>query len=132
MNTSSLPHFFAGDLEGSNPGESYRRLLRIEEAIETMLACLPTERPDFGPTQVRSEDDLVVGRRYRQHNAIYAEMLTLKSLPYYSDGDLCVKVIYDNLIEKILVLADSGVVPYITEDVERWHDTNWLEDTTLC
>jgi hypothetical protein len=66
----------------------------LKKEINTAIAQLPTVRPDFGPTQVRSEDDLVVGRRYRAHSKLFTEVFTMTSRPFYRDGDLWIDVVF--------------------------------------
>jgi hypothetical protein len=102
----------------------------LNETIDYALDQLPTDRPDFGPTQVRSEDDLVIGRRYRKHYRLFTNVFTLTCRPFYSNGTLWIDVVYDNGERGRESLRDCSIVPYIVDDVERWNDSNWLEDTT--
>ena len=88
----------------------------------------PCERPDFGPQQVRSEDDLRCGMRLRECSLLPdcpTDTLTVRSkAPYFSMGGLFIDVAYDDGTEGILNLMDLNVVP--THE-GRWNPWYWLE-----
>ena len=86
------------------------------------------ERPNFGPTQVTSPEQLVVGRSYRRHHA--------EGRTYTPSSELgVVRVLEEPQGRWVKVersdmtfdysLADMGVIPY---DSGYWNATNWLED----
>jgi hypothetical protein len=105
------------------------------EIVMTMtrdLSGFPIVRPDFGPTQVLSKKDLVIGRRYIAHSGSSAdgEDFTLEGLIDVIDGILWIDVEYDSGPKMRESLRDHGVDPYIVDGVKRWHVSNWLEDTT--
>jgi hypothetical protein len=89
----------------------------------------PRERPDFGPKQIRSEDEIQFGMRLRGCSLIpdfpTGTLTATSKVPYYSTGGLYIDVLYDDGTEGILNLMDFSVVP--THE-GRWNAFHWLED----
>lgn len=85
-------------------------------------------RPDFGPTQIRSLEELQGGMQvaFRRRVAPYRTGSRLEiTLPPYQEGDRWrIRVKYIEGLETDISLADCSVVPY---DDGNWNQLNWLE-----
>jgi hypothetical protein len=88
----------------------------------------PCKRQDFGPKQIRSEDEIRCGMRVRECSLVpdcLTGTLTVRSkAPYFWMGGLFIDVAYDDGTEGILNLMDFNVVP--THE-GRWNPCYWLE-----
>ena len=86
------------------------------------------ERPDFGPTQVKSPEQIKPGHSYKTHYGTSSEEArTVKAIA--SPEGKWVKVESPSgsatgYIHGQMSLADVGVVPY---DAGTWSQNNWLE-----
>ena len=88
----------------------------------------PCERPDFGPKQIRSEDEIRCGMHLRECSLapdFPTGTLTVTSkAPYYSMGGLYIDVIYDDGAAGVINLMDFSVV---WTHKGRWNPFHWLE-----
>lgn len=101
------------------------------------------DRPNFGPSQIRSPEELQVGmlaichhmplgKEEKREIASKEEKLKITSLPYREREEWWVRAISEHAralspekpTESEHSLADCGVVPYLNE---MWHLLNWLE-----
>lgn len=97
------------------------------------------KRPDFGPTQVKSPEELVVGKSFVEHYEIWVpgygwqprnvEYVIAES-PYVDNyGDLVVKVRFTN---GNIVKKELDILNLIPQKDGSWltRTTSWLEDPT--
>lgn len=85
-------------------------------------------RPNFGPKQVRSPDELVVGRKYISHfRGGGSSKFTVISAPFEKNGEMWVKTAHAFAGEVTLTersISDMGVLPY---KGGWWNPYCWLE-----
>lgn len=108
--------------------EMLRSLLSLRDEILTHIMTAPTVRPDFGPTQIRSFQELLPGMRVRNHHKLGTRDGTIVSVD--PEGET-MDVKYDDwgFVHKGF-LSDCGVVPYRGQGIsgeDTWNPTNWLE-----
>jgi hypothetical protein len=86
------------------------------------------ERPDFGPKQIRSEDEIQFSMRLRECSLVpdcpTGTLTVTSKAPYRSMDGLYIDVAYDNRTEGIINLMDFSVVP---THKGRWNPSHWLE-----
>jgi hypothetical protein len=88
----------------------------------------PRERPDFGPKQIRSKDEIRFGMRLRECSLIpdfpTGTLRVTSKAPYHSMDGLYIDVAYDDGTEGVINLMDFSVVP---TPEGRWNPSHWLE-----
>lgn len=93
-------------------------------------------RPDFGPTQVKSPDQISVGGTYiSRHNinlTFNEGTITITHAPYqdeqgqwWVEGELKAPYL-DGEAQVKFRLADHSVVPYPND--HTWNNASWMED----
>lgn len=106
---------------------------RVDWGRDLRPPVVGQDRPDFGPNQVRSPEELVAGMVVVHHGASSAERTEITSAPFQkADGGWWISGISEhekrtspeNPKEMEMSLADRGVVAYSNG---MWHLYNWLE-----
>lgn len=103
------------------------------------------DRPDFGPTHVRTVDKLVVGQTYLLHGVIpgmtdhdgrpieYSQDYTILDLPHTPGGRIRVRTTEypdPNIVEPVALEknASQAELALAPDPQTGWSQTNWLED----
>lgn len=106
--------------------------MNVEKSLVIEPAIL--KRPDFGPTHVKTLDEIKVGKTFIDRHEISQEFaggrFTVTEPPYKNGKGWCVRGELEApyLEEKTTVewsLADHGVVPYPDR---TWNRSSWIED----
>lgn len=92
------------------------------------------ERPNFGPAQIRTMQELRAGICFIHHYvqpSPYPVRCTIVEKPYQKGGRWWMLVtVYlpsGDTYQSEISLADCGVVPYKTSLGPQWNLNNWLE-----
>ena len=87
----------------------------------------PYERPDFGPKQIRSEDEIRYGMRLKECSLVpdfpTGTLTVTSKAPYYSMGGLYIDVAYDDGAEGAINLMDFSVVSTLPALAGPWNTT---------
>lgn len=96
-------------------------------------SMLTKERPDFGANQVRSVDELEVGKIVAHHSEVTGTKSPYKII---SIGERAIEaqsprtvirgIIMDSKIWN-LHFADMSILPYNSDEGEMWNNGNWIE-----
>ena len=101
----------------------YEELVELRKKIATAIFLMPIERPDFGPMQVRSVEELEVGLRYIEHQAEAVQMLSVFN-GVSERGTLYFARHSSGYVAERFP-ADCGLAPY--RPLGGWSSTNWVE-----
>lgn len=105
-------------------------LNHLKEETKKILVLEPApveERPHWGATQVRSKDEIQVGKFYRGFNVQYGYKMLFRIISIDAE---CCKVEWHTdcaIYEQELHFSDWSILPYDYDDGEKWNAVNWLE-----
>lgn len=109
--------------------ETFEFMYGLREEIATAIFLCPIERPDFGPTQVKTIEELEEGKfynlRYENHSSI-GKFVGLEDTKH----GIKLKFFHErpNMRNGGFFLSyipsDKGLVPY---KYNNWNPTNWIE-----
>ena len=92
-------------------------------------------RPDYGPLQVRSPEELEIGKRYILHYFggikifVYVILIASKNSKSFSYEVISPKEDVSNRTSK-MSFADSSILPYGGENKDLWNNVNYILRTT--
>lgn len=102
--------------------------IRLRREIETQVFLFPIERPDFGPKQIRSVEELTPGCTYRVCNSTgkgYSQLWIFHSVVENKFGrSLDMTSVEHGYRSHSHYLTDRGLAPY---RYGNWNPSNWIE-----